>query len=143
MGRRFFTAAAVSAAAVTALALLPGTAQAAPEIQITEVQQGVRNPNPVEQCRADGGTCTISGGRSVSHTISSEVGISFGALNAKLGGAYQETYTITNGCTSPTLRKGDVWVMYPRGDFVFFTANGRKGTAFLPTGVTCIIRSDW
>jgi len=79
----------------------------------------------------------------VSSTISGDVGVDFGALNASLGGSYQETYTVTTSCTSPQLRRGQVYVMFPRGDFVFFNVDGAKGTAFLPTGVFCEVHSDW
>lgn len=112
-------------------------------LRITEIQHGTKNPNPVEECRADHATCTISAGETITSTISSNVGVSFEVLNASLGYQYQKQYTVTTSCPSPTLARGQVWTMYPRGDFVFFSVNGGKGTAFLPTGVFCEIRSDW
>lgn len=135
--------------AVTVLLTMPaiglaiaGTAHA-DTLYIDDVQYGVKKPVAISECRADGSTCRIDSGRTVASTISGDVGVDFGALNASLGGSYQETYTVITSCTSPTLARGDVYVMFPRGDFVFFNVDGAKGTAFLPTGVFCEVRSDW
>jgi hypothetical protein len=50
---------------------------------------------------------------------------------------------VTTSCTSPRLAAGQVYVMFPRGDFVFFNVDGAKGTVFLPTGVFCEVHRDW
>ncbi|GAA4853555.1 hypothetical protein GCM10025787_41690 [Saccharopolyspora rosea] len=112
---------------------------------IDDIQRGTKQPNAIAECAAGpGATCQIGQGKTIGSTISGETGVDFGTLNASLGGSYQETYTVTNNCTSPPLQRGQVWVMFPRGDFVFFhDAAGQKGTAFLPTGVFCEVHSDW
>lgn len=119
-----------------------GTANAQSGLNITEVQHHTRQPIEIASCRNDGGTCTIEKGHEVSASVNSDVGVDFGAVNASLGGGYQETYTDTVGC-SRDLSAGQRLVMYPSGDFVFFEQDGNKGTAFLPTGVECMLESDW
>lgn len=115
----------------------------APEgaVRITEIQHGTKKPNPIGECTSSG--CTIAAGRTITSTISSNVGVTFEVLNASLGYQYQEQYSVTESCTAPALTRGQVWQMFPRGDFVFFSVNGSKGTAFLPTGVFCQVHSDW
>lgn len=133
----------VFGAAAALLTFGAGTAHAA-TLYIDDIQHGTRKPIAISECRADGATCRISEGKQVSHSISGKTGVSFKVLNAELGGSYEETYTVTNSCESPKLNRGDVWVMFPRGDFVFFNVDHKeKGTAFLPTGVVCEVRSDW
>lgn len=130
-------------AAIAAVVCTAGTANAA-GVQIDNVQHGTKKPQAVSECRADGSTCTIGAGKTIGSTISGNVGVDFGTLNASLGGSYQENYTVTTSCQSPTLKRGQAYVMFPRGDFVFFHDNfGNKGTAFLPTGVFCEVRNDW
>lgn len=131
-------------AAFAAMALGAGTANAAGGVIIDEVQPGVKQPIAVSECRADGSTCTIGAGKAIASTISGTTGVDFGVLNASLGGSYQETYTVTTSCQSPVLQRGQAYVMFPRGDFVFFhDGAGNKGTAFLPTGVFCEVHNDW
>ncbi|WP_019853020.1 hypothetical protein [Actinopolyspora mortivallis] len=130
-------------AAMAALFFSAGTANAA-GVHIDDVQHGVKQPIALSECRADGSTCTIGAGKTIGSTISGNSGVDFGILNASLGGTYQKTYTVTTSCQSPQLKRGQAYVMYPRGDFVFFHDGvGNKGTAFLPTGVFCEVHSDW
>lgn len=110
-------------------------------VRITEIQHGTKKPNPIGECTSS--ACTIAAGRTISSTISSSAGVTFEVLNASLGYQYQEQYSVTESCTAPPLARGQVWQMFPRGDFVFFSVNGSKGTAFLPTGVFCQVHSDW
>lgn len=119
-----------------------GTANAAGGLTVTEVQNHTRQPTEIANCRNDGGTCTIERGHSTSASVNSNIGVTVGALNASMGANYEETYTDTAGC-SRDLAKGQRLVMYPSGDFVFFEQGGEKGTAFLPTGVECMVESDW
>lgn len=127
----------------SAVILGSGSAYAASNVIIDDVQHGTKKPVAIAECRADGSTCSIGAGKTVGSTITGTAGVSFGALNASLSYAYQETYTVTNTCTSRVLQGGEVYVMFPRGDFVFFHSAEGKGTAFLPTGVFCEVRSDW
>jgi|SRR5215217_850252 len=115
----------------------------ADSLHVDDIQYGVRKPIAVAECRADGSSCSISTGKTISSTITGTTGITFGTLNASLQGSYQENYAITTTCTSPPLNRGEVYVMFPRGDFIFFNVAGNKGTAFLPTGVFCEVRNDW
>lgn len=119
-----------------------GTAHADGGLTVTEVQKHKRQPVELANCRNDGGTCSIERGKSTSASVSSSIGVTVSDLNASMGTSYQETYTDTAGC-SRSLERGQRLVMYPSGDFVFFEQNGEKGTAFLPTGVECIVESDW
>ncbi|WP_156755519.1 hypothetical protein [Actinokineospora pegani] len=119
-----------------------GIASAA-TLYIDEVQHGVKRPVAISECRADGSTCQIAAGKTISASITAGLGVTVGAINASLQTQYQQTYTVTTTCTSPVLKRGQVYIMFPRGDFVFFRVDDRKGTAFLPTGVFCEVHSDW
>ncbi len=132
----------VFATTLAAMAFGSGTASAA-TLYIDEVQYGIKQPNAISECRADGSTCTIGAGKTIGSTITGTTGVDVGALNASMQASYQETYTVTTSCTSPPLGRGQVYVMFPRGDFVFFNVDGNKGTAFLPTGVFCEVHDDW
>ena len=120
-----------------------GTAKAASRLTITEVQHHTRQPTEVADCRNDDGICTIERGHTFSASINSNFGVTVKALSAAIGREYQESYTDQTGCSNTHLDKGERLVMYPSGDFVFFEQDGEKGTAFLPTGIDCIIESDW
>lgn len=110
--------------------------------RVAEVQHFVRNPTPITSCGNTNGKCTISRGHTTSASISGGVGVTVRSINAELGRTYEEEFTDTVGCEAD-LRAGQRLVMYPTGDFVFFEQGWEKGTAFLPTGVQCIVESDW
>ncbi|MBL1102659.1 hypothetical protein [Streptomyces coffeae] len=127
-------------ATVVVTGLTVPVAVAAPSAQglvITEVQNGVRNPNKVAECyQAQGGNCTISQSVAVQSSVNSSVGVTFEAINAELGGTYSETLTTQISCSNNVAPRQYLRA-YPSGDFVFFEADGSKGTAFLPTGIQC------
>lgn len=130
--------------AIAGMVMFLGTGIAsAATLYIDEVQHGVKRPISISECRADGSTCQIAAGKTISATITGGLGVTVGAINATLQTQYQQTYTVTTTCTSPVLKRGEVYVMFPRGDFVFFRVDNRKGTAFLPTGVFCEVHRDW
>jgi hypothetical protein len=134
---------AITAIIITTLSVFSGVASADTPLQIDDVQHGTKKPISIAECSGEGSTCTNSAGKTVSATITQGMGVTVGALNATMQTSYQECYTVTTGCTSPVLKPGQVYVMYPRGDFVFFHRGNLKGTAFLPTGVFCQLKSDW
>lgn len=134
---------ALVTAATAVLAYLGSGFANAATLYIDEVQYGVKQPTAIAECRADHSTCQIAAGKTIGASITAGLGVTVGALNASMQTQYQETYTVTTSCTSPVLKPGQVYVMFPRGDFVFFRVDDRKGTAFLPTGVFCEIHDDW
>ncbi|MET8997244.1 hypothetical protein [Amycolatopsis sp. NPDC004169] len=123
----------------TAAPFAEATARTAQNVVITEVQKGKRNPNKIAECyQAQGGNCTISQSVALQATVSSTVGVSFEMVNAQLGNSYSKTLTTQISCSN-NLAPRQYLRAYPSGDFVFFEANGAKGTAFLPTGIQCQI----
>lgn len=80
--------------------------------------------------------------------MSGSGGVDFGALNASVGGGYQESVSETVTCNSPALAWNQKFVVVARGTFVIFdwvtrivgVETGREqSTAFLPTGYGCTV----
>lgn len=118
-------------------------------VEINSTQYGVDMPQIVDSCQNSGGTCTIAQGKTIQTTISGNAGVNLGMISAGAGVSYAESYTVTTSCTSPVLGFDQTFAMRPQGTFIQFTyvervlgvETGRyPGSAFVPTGVSCIIR---
>ncbi|WP_295838788.1 hypothetical protein [uncultured Microbacterium sp.] len=134
---------AANATSFTVESVKPATvsrAAAARGFQASSVQPNTRMPQVVASCRNPGGTCSLSRSVQTSATISGGGGVSFGVVNANLGGSYSQSLTLGVSCNSPTLGQGQVYNAYVQGTFVIFTYNGASGTAFLPTGIDCRVQ---
>jgi hypothetical protein len=112
-----------------------------------EVQPDVENPTPLAECYANNGAkCSIKQDVTATWSVSSDIGVDFQALNASIGGSYQESVTQGIQCDSPALAWNQKFTAVARGTFVSFDwvtriagveTDRQRVTAFIPTGIGC------
>lgn len=64
---------------------------------------------------SNGGTCTISSGRTATRTIQVDLGLDRAGVAAKLGISSAASTTVTVGCSSPKMKSGQTWKAWSKG----------------------------
>lgn len=72
------------------------------------------------QIRSDGGTCTITRGRSVSRQVQLTWGMAWSAATAQLGIGSETSVATTVSCSSPALAAGTSWKARPVGTKYYY-----------------------
>jgi hypothetical protein len=67
------------------------------------------------RCKSNGGTCSIQRGETATRTIGLSLGVSRSVVAGSLNISASTAVTTTVGCTSPKLKKGQVWKAWPNG----------------------------
>ena len=78
-----------------------------------------RSAKPIGDCSIgrDGGTCTVSRGKTADRTISLSLGLSRGVAASSLGISSGASVSTSVSCTSPGMKRGSVWRAWAVGDY--------------------------
>lgn len=80
-----------------------------------KLSSSTRSSKPIGSCSIgrDGGTCTISRGKTADRTISLSLGLTRSVAASSLGISSGKSVS----CTSPGMKKGSVWKAWAVGDY--------------------------
>jgi hypothetical protein len=83
------------------------------------ISTSARSAKPIGVCSIgrDGGTCTVSRGKSADRTINLSLGLTRGVAAAGLGISSAKSISTTVSCTSPGMKKGSLWRAWAVGDY--------------------------
>lgn len=113
---------------------LPGDASAYPPPKLTELRVvsksslgGQIGSKVIASCliRSDGGTCTITRGKTASREVQLSFGMSWASATAQLGIGSGRTITTTVSCSSPSLSAGTSWKARPIGTIYYYKIRKR------------------
>lgn len=75
--------------------------------------------------RSDGGTCTITRGKTASREVQLSFGMSWGSATSQLGIGSGRSVTTTVSCSSPALKAGTSWKARPVGTVYYYKIRKR------------------
>ncbi|MGN6503754.1 MAG: hypothetical protein ACTHKX_12755 [Pseudolysinimonas sp.] len=75
--------------------------------------------------RSDGGTCTITRGKTASREVQLSFGMSWASATAQLGIGSGRTVSTTVSCSSPALSAGTSWKARPVGTIYYYKIRKR------------------
>lgn len=78
----------------------------------------VNRSNRLASCTvgSSGSTCTIQRSVSATRSVDVSLGITRGAVSSSLGFSAAESVSTSVSCNSPSMKAGQTWSAYPRGD---------------------------
>ncbi|RWZ68028.1 hypothetical protein ELQ92_01870 [Labedella populi] len=84
-----------------------------------KLSSSTRSSKPIGSCSIgrDGGTCTISRGKTADRTISLSLGLTRSVAASGLGISSGKSVSTSVSCTSPGMKRGSVWKAWAVGDY--------------------------